>query len=157
MSATPSLTGRAGVGLPFNSNETLEMCDVHISENGKIVISTKSYHSDALERLGDPERAIRGRVKMEKQSFVFEPYAEASRRPTYQKKAVVGSTTIAVTDGNVKLSLVLSRNYSKDMLTRLIEAEVEEVIRRIKEDLYDTIVKTPSSSPSMGSTQSPLN
>ena len=116
------------------------MCDVRISENGKIVISTKSYHSDALERLGDPERTIRGRVKMEKQSFVFEPYAEASRRPTYQKKAVVGSTTIAVTDGNVKLSLVLSRNYSKDMLTRLIEAEVEEVIRRIKEDLYDAII-----------------
>ena len=141
MSATPSLTGRAGVGLPFNSNETLEMCDVRISENGKIVISTKSYHSDALERLGDPERAIRGRVKMEKQSFVFEPYAEASRRPTYRKKAVVGSTTIAVTDGNVKLSLVLSRNYSKDMLTRLIEAEVEEVIRRIREDLYDYLVR----------------
>ena len=117
------------------------MCDVHVSENGKIVISTKSYHSDALERLGTPEKTIRGRVKMEKQNLVFEPYAEASRRPTYQKKAVVGSTTIAVTDGNVKLSLVLSRNYSKDMLTRLIEAEVEEVIRRIKEDLYDYLVR----------------
>ena len=124
----------------FNSNETLEMCDVEVSENGKIVINTKSYHADALERLGDPERAIRGRVKVEKQSLVFEPYAEASRHPIYRKKAVVGSTTIAVTDGNLKLSLVVSRNYSKEMLTRLIEAEVEEVIRRLKEDLYDTII-----------------
>ena len=163
----------------FNSNETLDMCDVHVSDNGKIVISTKSYHSAALERLGDPERAIRGRVKVEKESFVFEPYAEASRHPTYKKKAVVGSTTIAVTDGNVKLSLVVSRNYTKEMLTRLIEAEIEEVIRRLKEDLYDAIVRTPSessqarrfcepkgsvsatdafaSAPSMGSTQSPLN
>ena len=125
----------------FNSSETLEMCDVRISENGKIEVATKSYHSDALERLGAPEKTIRGRVKMEKQSFVFEPYAEAARRPTYLKKAVVGCTTIAVTDGNVKLSLVLSRNYSKDMLTRLIGAEVEEVIRRIREDLYDYLVR----------------
>ena len=127
----------------YQSNETLEMCDVHVSENGKIVISTKSYHADALDRPGAPERAIRGRMKVEKQNFVFEPYAEASRRPTYQKKAVVGCTTIAVTDGNVKLSLVLSRNYSKDMLARLIEAEVEEVIRRIKEDLYEKLVASP--------------
>lgn len=125
----------------FNSNETLEMCDVHVSENGKMVVATKSYHSDALERLGNPERAIRGRVKMDKQQLVFEPYAEASRRPTYSKKAVVGSTTIAVTDGNVKFSLVLSRNYTKEMLTRLVEAEIGEVIRRLHEDLYDTIVK----------------
>ena len=123
----------------FNSNETLEMCDVKVSENGKIVINTKSYHADALERLGDPERAIRGRVKVEKQNVVFEPYAEASRHPIYRKKTVVGSTTIAVTDGNVKLSLVVSRNYSKEMLTRIIEAEVEEVIRRLKEDLYEKL------------------
>ena len=47
----------------FNSNETLEMCDVHISENGKMVVATKSYHSDALERLGKPEKAIRGSVR----------------------------------------------------------------------------------------------
>ena len=25
----------------FNSNETLEMCDVHIGENGKMVVETK--------------------------------------------------------------------------------------------------------------------
>ena len=128
----------------FNSNETLDMCEVKVSENGRIEICPRSYHADALERLGDPERAIRGRVKVEKQNLVFEPYAEASRRPTYKTQIVVGSTTIAVTDGNVKFSLVVSRNYSKETLTRLIEAEMEEVIRRIKEDLYDTIVRTPS-------------
>ena len=124
----------------FNSNETLEMCDVHISENGKMVVTTKSFHSNEMERLGTPEKIIRGRVKMEKQNFVFEPYAEASRRPTYTKKVVVGSTTVAVTNGSVKLSLVLSRNYTKEMLARLIESEVEEVVRRLREDLYDTII-----------------
>ena len=124
----------------FNSNETLEMCDVHVSENGKIEVETKSYHSDALERLGEPEKIIRGRVKMEGKSLVFEPYAEASRRPTYTKKVIVGSTTVAVTNGSVKLSLVLSRNYSKEMLVRLIEAEMEEVLRRLEEDVYDSVV-----------------
>ena len=124
----------------FNSNETLDMCDVHVSENGKIEVKTKSYHSDALERLGEPEKTIRGRVKMEGKNLVFEPYAETSRRPTYTKKVIVGSTTVAVTNGSVKLSLVLSRNYTKEMLTRLIESEIEEVVRRLREDLYDTII-----------------
>ena len=124
----------------FNSNETLEMCDVKISEKGRIEINTKSYHSAELERLGTPEKTIRGRVKMEKQNFVFEPYAEQSRKPTYKKQVVVGSTTVAVTEDKVKLSLVLSRNYSKEMLVRLIEAEMEEVLRRLEEDIYDTVV-----------------
>ena len=124
----------------FNSSETLEMCDVHVSENGKMVVKPKSYHSDALSRLGTPEKTIRGRVKMEKQNFVFEPYAEASRKPTYKKQVVVGSTTVAVTEDKVKLSLVLSRNYSKEMLVRLIETEMDEVLRRLKEDVYDAVV-----------------
>ena len=124
----------------FNSNETLEMCDVMVSENGRIEIATKSYHREAMELLGNPEKAIRGRVKLVKDNFVFDPYAENSRRPTYSKKAVVGSTTIAVTDSNVKISLVLSRNYTKEMLVRLIEAEMEEVLRRLEEDVYDSVV-----------------
>ena len=124
----------------FNSSETLEMCNVHVSENGKMVVEPKSYHSDALSRLGTPEKTIRGRVKMEKQCFVFEPYAEASRKPTYKKQVVVGSTTVAVTEDKVKLSLVLSRNYSKEMLVRLIEAEMEEVLRRIEEDVYEELI-----------------
>ena len=113
------------------------MCDVHVSENGKMVVEPKSFHSAELERLGTPEKTIRGRVKMEKQCFVVEPYAEASRKPTYKKQVVVGSTTLAVTEDKVKLSLVLSRNYSKEMLVRLIEAEMEEVLRRLEEDVYD--------------------
>ena len=95
---------------------------------------------DALERLGKLEKTIRGRVKMEKQNLVFEPYAEASRRPTYTKKVIVGSTTVAVTNGSVKLSLVLSRNYTKEQLVAYIEMEMKEVLRRIGEDLYETII-----------------
>ena len=124
----------------FNSNETLEMCDVKVSENGRIEINTKSYHSQELERLGTPEKTIRGRVKMVEKDFIFEPYAEQSRKPTYKKQVVVGSTTVAVTEDKVKLSLVLSRNYSKEMLIRLIEAEMEEVLRRLNADIYDTVV-----------------
>ena len=117
------------------------MCDVRINENGKIMVETKDYlHTNALNRLGKPEKTIRGRVKMDDTRFIFEPYAEQSRKPTYKKQVVVGSTTVAVTEDKVKLSLVLSRNYSKEMLVRLIEAEMEEVLRRIEEDIYDTVV-----------------
>ena len=125
----------------FNSSETLESCDVRINENGKIMVETKEYlHTNALKRLGKPEKTIRGRVKMDDTRFIFEPYTEASRRPTYKKQVVVGSTTVAVTEDKVKLSLVFSRNYSKEMLVRLIEAEMEEVLRRLEEDVYDSIV-----------------
>ena len=124
----------------FNSNETLEMCDVHISENGKMVVETKSYHSGELARLGNPEKVIRGRLKVEDGAFVFDPYAETSRKPTYSTKVVVGSTTVAVTADNVKFSLVLSRNYTKEQLVAYIEMEMKEVLRRIGEDLYETII-----------------
>ena len=40
----------------FNSNETLEMCDVKVTETGGITIATKSFHSAELERLMRGER-----------------------------------------------------------------------------------------------------
>ena len=141
----------------FNSNESLELCDVQISENGKVMVDTKSYNREAMERLGNPEKLIRGRLKVEGSILRFEPYAESSRRPTYSAKAVVGSTTIAVTGGNVKVSLMLSRNYSKDMLVRLIEAEMEEVLRRLKEDLYDSLVSGQQTTDNGQQTTDPLS
>ena len=171
MSAVPSLTVRGRVGLPFNSSETLEMCDVRISENGKIEVATKSYHSDALERLGTPEKTIRGRVKMEKQSFVFEPYAEASRRPTYKKhkkQVHVGScTTLAVTADKFKISMVMGRHMGQARTIDFIRAEMDDILHQLEGELYNEIVKTPSNlplygeedplpaSPSMGRGQSP--
>lgn len=48
----------------FNSNETLEMCDVKVSDNGRLEVITKSYHHEELERLGKPMKTVRGRVKI---------------------------------------------------------------------------------------------
>ena len=124
----------------FNSNETLEMCDVHVSENGKIEVETKSYHSDALERLGELEKIIRGRVKMEGKSLVFEPYAEASRKPTYSKQVVVGSTTLGVTEDKVKISFMVPRHLAKPLMLMYIQSEIDEVKRRLETDVYDSLV-----------------
>ena len=41
----------------FQSNETLEMCDVTVSQDGRIEIATKSYHTEDLQRLGKPSAA----------------------------------------------------------------------------------------------------
>ena len=142
---------------PFQSNETLEMCDVKVSQDGRIEIATKSYHAEELQRLGTPEKAIRGRVTKVEQSFIFAPYAEASRKPTFDKKVVVGSTTLQCTEDKVKISFLVPRHLRKDIMVMYIQSEMDEVKRRLVTDVYDTLTGTPSNSPSMGSTQSPLN
>ena len=114
-------------------------------------VMTKSYHSGALERLGKPEKTIRGRVKMEDTSFVFEPYAESTRKPTYQKQVVVGSTTLAVTEDKVKVSFLVPRHLTKPLMVLYIQSEIDEVKRRLEADVYDSLVKgTPSNLPLYG-------
>ena len=125
----------------FQSNETLEMCDVKVSEDGRIEITTKSYHNGELGRLGTPEKAIRGRVKLVEKNFVFDPYAEGARKPTYKKQVVVGSTTLAVTEDKVKVSFLVPRHLSKPLMTLYIQSEIDEVKRRLETDVYDMLVK----------------
>ena len=60
----------------FQSNETLEMCDVKVSQDGRIEINTRDWNDAAMERLGKPEKAIRGRVTQVEQNFIFAPYAQ---------------------------------------------------------------------------------
>ena len=125
----------------FNSNETLEMCDVKVGQNGKLEILTKSYHSDALERLGKLEKTIRGRVKMEDQNLVFEPYAEASRRPTYKKQVHVGScTTLAVTADKLKISMVMGRHMGQTRTIDFIRAEMDDILHQLEGELYDELM-----------------
>ena len=124
---------------PFQSNETLEMCDVKVSQDGRIEIATKSYHAEELQRLGTPEKAIRGRVTKVEQSFVFAPYAEASRKPTFDKKVVVGSTTLQRTEDKIKISFLVPRHLRKDIMVMYIQSEMDEVKRRLVTDVYDTL------------------
>ena len=129
----------------YNSNETLEMCDVKVTEAGSITIATKSYHSAELERLGcppNPTHSIRGRVTMsdDNKEFVFAPYAEGTRKPTYQKQVIVGSTALAVTEDKVKLSFMVPRHLTKPLMLLYIQSEIDEVKRRLYEDVYDSLV-----------------
>ena len=164
----------------FQSNETLEMCDVKVSEDGRIEITTKSYHNGELGRLGTPEKAVRGRMKMVEQNFIFDPYAEASRKPIFEKKIVVSSTTLQCSENKIRVTFHVPRHLRKDLMVMYIQSEIDEVKRRLVTDVYDTLTETPSdssqarllgadksavvatdapftSAPSMGSTQSPLN
>ena len=148
----------------FNSNETLEMCDVKVAEDGRIEIQTKSYHAPELARLGcppNPTHSIRGRVTKVEQSFVFAPYAEASRKPTYSKQVVVGSTTLGVTEDKVKISFMVPRHLAKPLMVMYIQSEIDEVKRRLETDVYDMLKGDPlspaDSSPSMGSAETNEN
>ena len=112
-----------------------------VSEDGRIEITTKSYHNGELARLGKPEKTIRGRMKMVEQNFIFDPYAEGTRKPTYKKQVVVGSTTLAVTEDKVKVSFLVPRHLSKPLMTLYIQSEIDEVKHRLDTDVYDTLVK----------------
>lgn len=125
----------------FNSNETLEMCDVKVSQDGHIDIETKPYHAGELERLGKPEKTIRGRVVMEEGHFLFAPYAEASRKPTFSKQVVVGSTTLQCTEDKVKISFMVPRHLHKELMVMYVQSEIDEVKRRLELDVYDMIAK----------------
>lgn len=124
------------------------MCDVKVSQDGRIEIATKSYHTEELQRLGTPEKAIRGRVTKVEQSFVFAPYAEASRKPTFEKKVVVGSTTLQCTEDKIKVSFLVPRHLRKDIMVMYIQSEMDEVKRRLVTDVYDTLMASPA--PSQG-------
>ena len=124
----------------FQSNETLEYCDVTVTQEGNVTIKTK-YNRAELERLGTPKGPIRGRLKMVEKDFVFDPYGEGSRKATYQKQVVVGSTTLAVTEEKVKVSFLVPRHLSKALMTLYIQSEIDEVKRRLNTDVYDYLVK----------------
>ena len=105
-----------------------------------MTIKTK-YCSAELERLGKPEKPIRGRMKRVEKDFVFDPYAEGTRKPTYQKQVVVGSTTLAVTEDKVKVSFLVPRHLSKPLMTLYIQSEIDEVKRRLDTDVYDYLIR----------------
>ena len=126
----------------FNSSETLECCKVSVTQQGDITIDPKTYNTIALERLGTPERAIRGRFKVADGVFNFAPYAESTRKPTYQKQVVVGSTTLAVTEDKVKVSFLVPRHLTKPLMVMYIQSEIDEVKRRLEVDVYESLVKT---------------
>ena len=125
----------------FNSNETLEMCDVKVGQDGRIDIETNPCHATELERLGNPGRAIRGRVVMEEGNLHFAPYAENSRRPTFSKQVHVSSATLSVTADKVKLSFMIPRHLTKQLMLMYIQSEIDEVKRRLEADVYDMLAK----------------
>ena len=77
---------------------------------------------------------------MEEGNLHFAPYAENSRRPTFSKQVVVGSTTISVTEDKVKIAFLVGRHMSKEIMLMYIQSEIDEVKRRLALDVYDGIV-----------------
>lgn len=124
----------------FNSNETLENCDVTVSQQGNITVDAKKYNTEAMARLGTPQKVIRGRVKVEQGLLRFDPYDDAARKPTFTAQMCVGSTLIQCTDTKVKFSFSVSRSLSKPLLLLYIQSEIDEVKRRLAEDIYDKLI-----------------
>ncbi len=125
----------------FNSNETLECCDVSVSQQGNIAINPKDYNTYAMTRLGVPEKTVRGRVRVEDGRILFDPYAESSRKPTFSDQVVVGSTSLQRTIDKVKISFSVPCHLSKDLFVMYVQSEIDEVKRRLLLDVYDRLAK----------------
>ena len=124
----------------FNSNETLEACDVSVSQQGNITIDPKDYNTCAMARLGVPEKTVRGRIRVEDGHILFDPYAEQSRKPTFSVQVVVGSTSLQRTIDKVKISFSVPCHLRKDLMLMYIQSEIDEVKRRLALDVYDRLV-----------------
>lgn len=126
----------------FHSNETLECCDVSVSQQGNITVDPKKYNADAMGRLGVPAKAVRGRVRVEDGLFRFDPYGEATRKPTFSRQVVVGSTTLQCTEDKVKVSFMVPRHLRKELMVMYIQSEIDEVKRRLALDVYDMLASS---------------
>ena len=137
MPVAPSLRGRAGGEAPsiFNTNETLEMCDVKVGQDGRVDIVTKSYHSENLARMGRLTKKLTGSLAQTDEGFAFTPYQKGSGRSPYEAQVVVGSTTLKATKDKVYISFTVPRHLTKNLMLMYVQSEVDEVKRRIEEDL----------------------
>ena len=139
------------MGLPyFNSSETLEMCDVKVDQDGRVEIATKSYHSDALARMGRLTKKLAGSLAQTDEGFTFAPYQKGSGRSPYEAQVVVGSTTLKTTKDKVYVSFAVPRHLAKNLMTLYIQSEMDEVKRRIEEDLYEKLMGSPLPAPPEG-------
>jgi hypothetical protein len=80
-------------------------------------------------------------MSYDRKEFIFAPYAEGARKPTYQKQVVVGSTTLSVTEDKVKVSFMVPRHLEKRLMLLYVQSEIDEVKRRLDTDGYDSLVK----------------
>lgn len=131
----------------FNSNERLEMCDVLVSENGRIEIETKNYHREQLAALGKLDKVIPGRIKMNEANLEFEPYGKQTRKPTYQKQVRVGScSTLAVTADKLKISMVINRHMGQQRMVEFVSAEMDDILAQLEGELYDLLMASSEGS-----------
>ena len=127
----------------FNSNETLEMCDVVVSEDGRVEIGTKNYHRDQLAALGKLDKVIPGRLKMNEANLEFEPYGRQTRKPTYQKQVRVGScSTLAVTADKLKISMVINRHMGQQRMVEFVSAEMDDILAQLEGELYGQLISS---------------
>ena len=123
----------------FNTNETLEMCDVKVGQDGRVDIVTKSYHNEEMARMGRLTKKLAGSLAQTDEGFTFAPYQKGTGRSPYEHQVVVGSTTLKTTKDKVYISFTVPRHLAKDLMTLYIQSEIDEVKRRIEEDVWEKL------------------
>ena len=134
----------------FNTNETLEMCDVKVGQDGRVDIVTKSYHNEEIARMGRLTKKLAGSLAQTDEGFTFVPYQKGTGKSPYEHPIVVGSTTLTATKDKVYISFAVQRHLAKNLMTLYIQSEIDEVKRRIEEDVYEKYIQTPSNLPLYG-------
>ena len=123
----------------FNSSETLKCCEDSVSQQGNISINPKDFNTFYLERLGKLTKKISGSLAQTDEGFTFTPYQKGTGKSPYEQQIVVGSTTLKVAKEKVYISFTVPRHLRKELMTLYIQSEMDEVKRRIEEDVYDKL------------------
>ena len=86
MSESSLLGGTKRGASIFNTSENLEMCDVKVGQDGRVEITTKSYHNENLARMGRLTKKLAGSLAQTDEGFTFAPTRRArDARPTRRR------------------------------------------------------------------------
>lgn len=118
--------------------------EVNIHENGTSVrINLSTLSTEERQQLMDIfGKKVPGRMSMESDTLIFTPYASTPQQKTFHRSEMVGQTKVQVTAKLAKFSITLPRTMSKDIMCLTLLEENNAVVRRLREELYESIIST---------------
>lgn len=87
-------------------------------------------------------KKVAGRMSVEGGTLTFTPYPSNPQQKTFHKSETVGQTKVQVTTKLAKFSISLPRTTSKDIMCLTLMEENNGVVRRLREGLYESMIRT---------------
>lgn len=124
--------------------------NIHESDNS-VRINLSTLTPQEREQLTNIfGKKVAGRMSMEGDTLIFTPYASNPQQKTFHRSEMVGQTKVQVTAKLAKFSITLPRTMSKDIMCLTLLEENNAVVRRLREELYESMISTNAQSEMKG-------